>query len=112
MAYYNAAILINTVYLIIIAALIQILKILRIISMQKNIHPAYESVSVTCSCGNAFVTRSTLGKKELHIEICSSCHPFYTGEQKMIDTAGRVERFNEKFKSFMTGSQNKQAEQQ
>ena len=65
--------------------------------MKKDLHPAYESVQVICSCGNSFETRSTIGKKELHIEVCSECHPFYTGKQKMLDTAGRVDRFNKKF---------------
>lgn len=64
--------------------------------MKSGIHPDYEEIQVTCSCGNAFATRSTL-KKPLHIEVCSSCHPFYTGKQKIVDTAGRVERFNQKF---------------
>ncbi len=65
--------------------------------MKKDIHPKYETISVTCSCGNEFETRSTLGKPQLHIEVCSSCHPFYTGKQKIVDTAGRVERFKSKF---------------
>jgi large subunit ribosomal protein L31 len=64
--------------------------------MQKNIHPAYEEIKVTCSCGNSFTTRSTIGR-DLHLEICSKCHPFYTGQQKIIDSAGRVERFRKKY---------------
>lgn len=64
--------------------------------MQHDIHPKYEEIAVTCSCGNTFKTRSTVGK-DLHIEICSKCHPFFTGQQKMIDTAGRVERFKAKY---------------
>lgn len=64
--------------------------------MQHKIHPKYEEVTVTCSCGNSFTTRSTIGK-DLHIEICSACHPFFTGQQKMVDTAGRVERFRKKY---------------
>ena len=64
--------------------------------MKSDIHPAYADVQVTCSCGNVFTTRSTL-KKPLHIEVCSACHPFYTGKQKIIDTAGRVEKFNKKY---------------
>jgi large subunit ribosomal protein L31 len=64
--------------------------------MQKNIHPAYEEIKVTCSCGNTFSTRSTIGR-DLHLEICSKCHPFYTGNQKIIDSAGRVERFRKKY---------------
>ena len=64
--------------------------------MKAKIHPDYKEVEVTCSCGNKFVTRSTLGKP-LHVEVCSSCHPFYTGKQKIVDTAGRVEKFNQKY---------------
>lgn len=64
--------------------------------MQKDIHPKYEEIKVTCSCGNTFTTRSTAGR-DLHIEICSNCHPFFTGKQKMVDTAGRVERFRAKY---------------
>ena len=59
--------------------------------MKAEIHPEYVIATVTCSCGNAFQTRST--KPELHVEICSNCHPFYTGKQKLMDTGGRVERF-------------------
>ncbi len=65
--------------------------------MKQEIHPKYEDVAVTCSCGEKFTTRSAIGKPELHIEVCSQCHPFYTGKQKNIDTAGRVDRFNKKF---------------
>ena len=69
--------------------------------MQKDIHPNYNKINVTCSCGYTFETCSTLGNKadgnDLHIEVCSHCHPFYTGKQKLIDTAGRVERFNRKY---------------
>jgi len=56
--------------------------------MKPKIHPEYKEITVTCSCGNTFTTRSTLGKA-LHVEVCSSCHPFYTGKQKIVDTAGR-----------------------
>jgi large subunit ribosomal protein L31 len=60
--------------------------------MKKDIHPTYYSTAkVVCACGNTFVTGST--QKELHVEICSACHPFYTGKQKLVDTAGRVEKF-------------------
>ena len=59
--------------------------------MKAGIHPEYQIATVTCSCGNSFETRST--KPELHVEICSACHPFYTGKQKLVDTGGRVERF-------------------
>lgn len=64
--------------------------------MKKDIHPKYEETKVTCVCGNAFTTRSTI--KEIHVEICSSCHPFYTGKQMLVDTAGRIERFKNKYK--------------
>lgn len=66
--------------------------------MKKKIHPKYEIVKVACACGNSFETRSTTGDKELKLEICSECHPFYTGKQKIMDSAGRVEKFNKKFK--------------
>ena len=65
--------------------------------MKENIHPNYAEVQVTCSGGNSFVTRSTIGKPALHVEVCSECHPFYTGKQKIVDTAGRVERFRQKY---------------
>lgn len=64
--------------------------------MKTEIHPEYNEITVTCSCGNKFTTRSTLGK-ELQVEVCSECHPFYTGKQKIVDTAGRVEKFKQKF---------------
>ena len=64
--------------------------------MKADLHPKYTEVQVTCSCGSAFSTRLTMGKP-LHIEVCSECHPFYTGKQKIVDTAGRVEKFNQKF---------------
>lgn len=65
--------------------------------MKKDIHPAYKEVKVTCSCGNSFETRSTLGEATLHVEVCSKCHPFYTGKQKIVDTSGRVDRFKQKY---------------
>ena len=64
--------------------------------MKPEIHPKYKDLSVTCSCGNKFTTRSTLDDA-LHLDICSQCHPFYTGKQKLIDTAGRVDRFKQKY---------------
>jgi large subunit ribosomal protein L31 len=64
--------------------------------MKADTHPAYADISVTCSCGNSFQTRSTVGK-DLAIEVCSKCHPFYTGKQKMVDTGGRVDRFRRKY---------------
>jgi large subunit ribosomal protein L31 len=63
--------------------------------MKKDIHPNYVEATVHCSCGNTFTTRST--KPELHVELCSQCHPFYTGKQKLVDSGGRVERFNRRF---------------
>ena len=63
--------------------------------MKQDIHPKYETATVTCGCGNKFTTRST--KKNITVEICSACHPFYTGKQKLLDSAGRVERFQKKY---------------
>ena len=63
--------------------------------MRQGIHPEYAETLVTCSCGNTFTTRST--KKELHVELCNQCHPFYTGKQKLVDTGGRVERVQKKY---------------
>ena len=63
--------------------------------MKTDIHPEYVEATVTCTCGNTFTTRSTKG--DLHVEICSNCHPFYTGKQKLVDTGGRVERFQKKY---------------
>ncbi len=64
--------------------------------MQADIHPNYKTVTVTCSCGNTFETQSTLCK-ELNIEVCSKCHPFFTGQQKIVDTAGQVDKFRRRF---------------
>jgi large subunit ribosomal protein L31 len=64
--------------------------------MKAAIHPNYNEINVTCSCGNEFTTRSTLGE-ELSIEVCSACHPFYTGKQKIVDTGGRVDKFRKKY---------------
>ena len=63
--------------------------------MKADIHPEYLETQVTCSCGNTFTTRSV--KSELHVELCNQCHPFYTGRQKLVDTGGRVERFQKKY---------------
>ena len=63
--------------------------------MKKDIHPKYEETTVTCGCGNKFTTRST--KKKIHTEICSVCHPFFTGKMKFVDTTGRVEKFQKKY---------------
>jgi large subunit ribosomal protein L31 len=64
--------------------------------MKTEIHPTYEETRVVCSCGNTFVTRSTK-PGELHVELCNVCHPFYTGKQKLVDTGGRVERFQKRY---------------
>jgi large subunit ribosomal protein L31 len=65
--------------------------------VKAGIHPKYEEVAVRCACGNTFTTRST--KSELHLDICSNCHPFFTGRQKLVDTEGRVDRFTKRFGS-------------
>ena len=75
--------------------------------MKEGIHPTYQEVEARCACGNTFKTRST--KPELHLEICSACHPFFTGRQKLIDTEGRVERFTKKF-GLQTSEQRRTAE--
>jgi ribosomal protein L31 len=64
--------------------------------MKQAIHPDYKEITVTCSCGNTFQTRSTVGRN-LNLDVCSACHPFYTGKQKIVDTAGRVDRFRQKY---------------
>jgi large subunit ribosomal protein L31 len=64
--------------------------------MKPETHPEYAEISVTCSCGNTFKTGSTMSR-DLNIEVCSQCHPFYTGKQKILDTAGRVEKFRQKY---------------
>jgi large subunit ribosomal protein L31 len=64
--------------------------------MKQEIHPNYNEISVICACGHNFKTRSTMSE-DLHIEICSECHPFFTGKQKLVDTAGRVDRFNKRY---------------
>jgi large subunit ribosomal protein L31 len=65
------------------------------LTVKPGIHPEYHEIEVRCACGNTFKTHST--KKELHLEICNACHPFFTGRQKLIDTEGRVERFTKRF---------------
>jgi large subunit ribosomal protein L31 len=64
-------------------------------NMKKDIHPKYEPVTITCACGNKIETRSTANIT--HVEICSACHPFFSGKQKLVDTAGRIERFRKKY---------------
>jgi large subunit ribosomal protein L31 len=78
--------------------------------MKQGIHPEYTETTVTCSCGNTFVTRSV--KADLHVELCNMCHPFYTGKQKLVDTGGRVERFQRKYANRRTTGkpQDQQAE--
>jgi large subunit ribosomal protein L31 len=65
--------------------------------MKQGIHPDYKEIKITCSCGNTFMTRSTSPKEALSIDVCEKCHPFYTGKQKIVDTAGRVDRFQQKY---------------
>jgi len=65
--------------------------------MKPEIHPDYTAIKVICNCGNEFSTRSTLGQ-DLHVEVCSSCHPFYTGKQKIVDSGGRVDKFRRRYK--------------
>lgn len=65
--------------------------------MKPEIHPNYSAVTVTCSCGNTIETQSTLADDNLHIDVCSACHPFYTGQQKIVDTAGRVDKFRKRY---------------
>jgi len=64
--------------------------------MKPEIHPDYQPIKVTCSCGTTFETNSTLGR-ELHLDVCSQCHPFYTGKQKIVDSGGRVDKFRQKY---------------
>jgi large subunit ribosomal protein L31 len=66
------------------------------LDMKEGIHPEYKEIKVSCACGNSFVTRSTLGK-DLGIEVCSLCHPFFTGKQKVVDSGGRVDKFRQKY---------------
>ncbi len=65
--------------------------------MKQSIHPEYVDTQVTCSCGNSFTTRSTKSNGNIHVEVCSACHPFYTGKQKILDTGGRVARFEQRY---------------
>jgi len=71
--------------------------------MRADIHPEYVTATVKCSCGNTFETRST--KSDLHVELCSECHPFYTGKQKLVDTGGRVERFQRRYAKTQAAQQ-------
>ncbi len=65
--------------------------------MKADIHPDYHEITVTCSCGHHFKTMSAMAKPELKVEVCSECHPFYTGTQKIVDTAGRIDKFRQKY---------------
>ena len=65
--------------------------------MKSDIHPKYHEITVKCSCGNSFQTRSTLRNEQLQLDVCSSCHPFYTGQQKVVDTAGRIDKFRRRY---------------
>ncbi|KPJ75928.1 MAG: 50S ribosomal protein L31 [Deltaproteobacteria bacterium SG8_13] len=70
--------------------------------MKSDIHPKYQQTKITCACGNVVEVGST--KTDIRVEICSQCHPFFTGKQKLIDTAGRIERFRKKYEKFQTSS--------
>jgi len=75
--------------------------------MKSDIHPTYEAATISCACGEEIVTRTAIGSYK--IEICSKCHPFFTGKQKLIDTAGRIERFKRKYKNFNEADAKKEA---
>ncbi len=77
--------------------------------MRADIHPTYEETTVLCSCGNRFVTRSTK-PGELHVELCNDCHPFFTGRQKLVDSGGRVEKFQKRYAAGSYGSKKKKGE--
>ena len=70
--------------------------------MNHDIQPEYHEIKATCSCGNVIETRSTIGR-DIHIDVCSACHPFYTGKQKVMDTGGRIDRFNKRFRGKVGG---------
>jgi large subunit ribosomal protein L31 len=74
------------------------------VNVKPEIHPTYGPTTVTCSCGNTFVTRSTAADGEIHTDVCSACHPFYTGKQKILDTGGRVARFERRFGKKAAGT--------
>lgn len=78
--------------------------------MQAEIHPEYNEIKVICTCGNEFNTRSTLGRDELKIEVCSACHPFYTGKHKIVDTEGRVDQFMRRYGKKSKKDSEKRAE--
>ncbi len=70
--------------------------IFEVIQMKQGIHPNYEEITATCTCGNSIKVKSTVGK-DLHLDVCGACHPFYTGTQKVVDTGGRIDKFNKRF---------------
>lgn len=72
--------------------------------MKPDIHPNYKALNVGCACGNQFVTHSTLGKPELKLDVCNACHPFYTGKHKIIDTAGKVEKFMSRYGNYQSST--------
>jgi len=72
--------------------------------MKTNIHPEYTTTQVTCTCGNSFTTRSTLPSGSIRSDVCSQCHPFYTGKQKILDTGGRVARFEKRYAAMQKNS--------
>jgi large subunit ribosomal protein L31 len=74
---------------------------IREVFMKAGIHPEYKEINVVCTCGNTFKTRSTIGH-DLQVEVCSNCHPFYTGKQKIVDTGGRVDKFRRKYGTAAT----------
>lgn len=76
--------------------------------MKKDIHPAYKDVTFSCSCGHKFTSRSTIANDTFNVEVCSKCHPFYTGKQKLIDTSGQVDKFKKRFGAL--GSKTKKDE--
>jgi len=78
--------------------------------MKKGIHPNYDNAKVICACGNTFETRST--KKEIHVEVCSACHPFFTGKQKIFDSAGRVEKFNRRYNLELESDEENEEQEQ
>jgi large subunit ribosomal protein L31 len=77
-----------------------------VILMKASGHPEYKEITVSCTCGNSFKTSSTLGH-DLQVEVCSNCHPFYTGKQKIVDTAGRVDKFRKKYAAAAAGAAGK-----
>jgi large subunit ribosomal protein L31 len=75
--------------------------------MKPDIHPTYAETQVTCSCGNTFATRSTAKNGQIHVETCNLCHPFYTGKQRVLDTAGRVAKFQQKYAKVQPAAKKK-----